>query len=131
MKRSTLIMLVDAISFVGFAMLTSTGILLHFLLPPGSGMQSSIWYLNRHEWGDIHFYIAVAFFFVLATHLILHHHIIINMIKGQDQKEARFRLGLGLIGLITILMLASAPLISPQQSGQESNRQHQGNIYKR
>jgi|APSaa5957512535_1039671.scaffolds.fasta_scaffold33064_1 hypothetical protein len=124
-------MLVDALSFIGFIMLTSTGILLHFLLPPGSGMQSSIWDLNRHQWGDIHFYIAVIFFFVLATHLLLHRHIIMNMVKGQDRKEARFRLGLGLTGLIVILMLASAPLISPQQSGQESNRQHQGNIDKR
>ncbi|MEX0844285.1 MAG: DUF4405 domain-containing protein, partial [Balneolaceae bacterium] len=42
-----------------------------YILPPGSG-SANIWGLTRHEWGDIHFWIAVIFAVTITVHLILH-----------------------------------------------------------
>lgn len=69
MNRSTIIKIIDVLAFVGFLFLASTGILLHHFLPPGSGRSAEIWGLNRHEWGDIHFWIATLFFVLLSAHL--------------------------------------------------------------
>ncbi|HMB04500.1 MAG TPA: DUF4405 domain-containing protein, partial [Isosphaeraceae bacterium] len=64
--------LVDSLAFAGFVLLTATGILLHYLLPPGSGHRMTIWGLDRHDWGRVHFWISVAFLGSLALHLVLH-----------------------------------------------------------
>lgn len=112
MKRSTMILFIDIVSFIGFVFLTSTGILLHYVLPPGSGRWSEIWGLNRHEWGEIHYIIAVVFFCVLALHLILHWRVILNMIKGHKKEISWLRLGLGITGLLSILIFAFAPVAS-------------------
>ena len=120
MKRSTIILTIDTISFICFLFLTSTGILLHYLLPPGSGRWSDIWGMNRHEWGEIHFWISVTFFSVLSLHLILHWRVIVNLIKGRHHKESTLRLALGVIGLIVVLLLSVAPLISPTNEVERS-----------
>jgi hypothetical protein len=112
MKR-TIVLLIDVVSFVGFAFLTTTGILLHYVLPPGSGRWSDIWGLSRHEWGAIHFYIAVAFFCVLSLHLIIHWRVLVNLLRGHRQAGASLRLGLGVVGVLTVLALAFSPLITP------------------
>lgn len=125
MKRSTLILIIDTISFICFLFLTSTGILLHYLLPPGSGRWSDIWGLNRHEWGELHFWISIIFFSVLALHLILHWKVIVNLIKGRHTKEPKLRLVLGIIGLIVVLLLSAAPLVSPTNEIERSGGGHQ------
>jgi amino acid transporter len=66
MERSTLNLSIDGFAFAGFVLLTTTGVLLRYVLPPGSGHYSTIWGLDRHEWGGIHFWIAVVFFSVLG-----------------------------------------------------------------
>ena len=55
MRRPALNLVVDAIAFAGFVFMTASGVLLRFVLPPGSGHRTSIWGLNRHEWGGIHY----------------------------------------------------------------------------
>lgn len=77
-------MAVNALSFVFLLSLISTGMILQFTLPPGSGSKAAGmrhgaggavreflgW--TRHEWGDIHFIMALIFTGLLAAHLILH-----------------------------------------------------------
>ena len=129
MKRSTLILLIDYIAFIGFIFLTSSGILLHYLLPPGSGRWAEVWSMNRHEWGYIHFWISVIFFSVLSLHLLFHWKVIINLLKGRHSEESGMRAGLGIIGAATIVLIAISPLISPvnepERSG-SSMHQHRG-----
>jgi len=125
MKRADIILLVDILSFACFVLLSSTGILLHYLLPPGSGGRVAIWGMTRHEWADIHFLVAVVFFCVLIVHLALHRRLILNMIRGPDPREARLRLALGLTGLIALLLLAFAPLAGPKQPGHSGGGMHQ------
>jgi hypothetical protein len=56
-KRSTINFIIDAVGFVGFVFLTTTGVLVRYVLPPGSGRRAVLWGMNRHEWGDLHFWI--------------------------------------------------------------------------
>jgi len=84
-KRTALNFIVDLISFVNLLGLGFTGFIIKFILPPGSGGHGQgfrggrgqgevklFWSMSRHEWGDIHFYLAVLFVFLIVVHIILH-----------------------------------------------------------
>jgi len=116
MHRASLITLIDIISFIGFVFLTSTGVLVRYVLPPGSGRWSSVWGLSRHDWGGIHYWIALVFFAVLAVHLVLHWRFIANLFGKHLQAGARLRLALGIVGLLAVLALAAAPVLTPVES---------------
>ncbi len=85
MKRTTLNFIVDLISFIDLVVLAITGFIIKYILPPGSGGHGrgfrggreageirELWSMTRHEWGDIHFYLAVAFVILIVIHIILH-----------------------------------------------------------
>ncbi|MGR9117265.1 MAG: DUF4405 domain-containing protein [Gammaproteobacteria bacterium] len=115
MKRTQLNFVIDVIAFVGFVFLTTTGILLHYLLPPGSGHFAMLWGLDRHQWGTLHFWISVIFFSILALHLLLHWRWLANLIKGKTPEGSGLRLGLGAVGMLTLIAFAIAPLTTPVQ----------------
>jgi hypothetical protein len=115
MKRRHLNFLVDFLAFAGFVVLTTTGVLMRYVLPPGSGHYATIWNFDRHQWGGIHFWVSVVFFSLLALHLILHWRWIRNVVAGRPREGSGLRAGLGLVGLATIVALAIAPLLTPIQ----------------
>lgn len=102
----------DTIAFVCFVLLTSTGILMRYILPPGSGRWKVIWGMDRHGWGSIHFWISVIFLSILTVHLILHWRWIISFVKGRPREGSGLRAGLGIVGLAGLAALAVAPLVS-------------------
>jgi hypothetical protein len=123
--------IIDASAFLGFVALTTTGVLLRYLLPPGSGRFSTVWELDRHEWGGIHFWIAVAFFSVLAVHLVLHWRWIRNVVTGRPREGSGLRAALGIVGLLAGVALAASPLLAPVEravttTGASSPSRHQG-----
>ena len=115
MRRPTLNLLIDAAAFVGFVFLVSTGVLMRYVLPPGSGSRTVVWGLDRHDWGTLHFWIAAAFLAVLAFHLVLHGTWILSVLRGRPRQGSGARVALGLVGLLAVLALAAAPLVSPVQ----------------
>ena len=72
MKRNTLNFLVDLISALVLLGIIATGLVVRFVLPPGSGHGRVLWGLDRHEWGDVHFWVAVAAGVLLLVHVALH-----------------------------------------------------------
>ncbi|MBN1360226.1 MAG: DUF4405 domain-containing protein [Sedimentisphaerales bacterium] len=86
MRRTTLNFIVDATAFANLLCLAATGIILRFILPPGSGGGHGYGYrggrgpaevrallgLGRHDWGDVHFVLAAVFVILIAVHLFLH-----------------------------------------------------------
>ncbi len=112
MRRPTLNLLIDSVAFAGFVFLTTTGVLMRYVLPPGSGHRTVVWGLDRHEWGAVHFWIAAGFLGVLAFHLFLHWKWILNAVRGRPREGSGARVGLGLVGLLAVLALAAAPLVS-------------------
>ncbi|NBC18928.1 MAG: DUF4405 domain-containing protein [Bacteroidetes bacterium] len=113
MKRPAQNFLVDSLSLVAFVLLVATGVIMYFVLPPGSH-GTTLWGLGRHDWGDVHFWVAVSFLGLLAVHLILHWKWIVHMVRGrsQDDARARQRVTLGIVGVVALLMLIAAPLLS-------------------
>lgn len=86
MTRGTVNSIVDTISFVDVLGLGATGLIMKYILPPGSGeghgvgfrggrsteAAKELWSLSRHEWGAVHFYLAVLFVALMAVHIVLH-----------------------------------------------------------
>src|SRR5690554_1301874 len=72
MNRSVLNLAIDAIAAVVMLAMIATGVLLRFTLPPGSGHDRTLWQLTRHQWGDLHFWLALAVVAIILVHLWLH-----------------------------------------------------------
>jgi len=121
MKRTDINFTLDMTAFIGFVVMTITGILMRYMLPPGSGHHSTIWSLDRHEWGDIHFWISAAFFSLLALHLVLHWRWILSVVTGRPREGSGFRAGLGIIGLLAAIALAVSLFLSPVETNLTSN----------
>lgn len=98
------IVAVDLLGFLLLILVTLTGGIIKWHLPPGSGHggyghgpghglgqgfghgaghghdigpgdaagPKLLWGMDRHDWGDIHFWLSVAFLVVMAVHLYQH-----------------------------------------------------------
>ena len=95
MKRGTLNFVVDLASFINLVSLALTGFILRYILPPGTGGRGRVlhggrsveqikdlWSMTRHQWGDIHFYLALLFVALMVVHIILHWRWITNYLKS-------------------------------------------------
>lgn len=122
MRRTNINFIVDVVAFIGFVVMTITGVLMRYVLPPGSGRYSTIWGLDRHEWGGIHFWISVVFFSLLVFHLVLHWRWIMSVVTGRPREGSGFRAGLGVVGLVAVIALALSLLLTPVDIDLTSNR---------
>jgi hypothetical protein len=93
--------------------MTASGVLMRYVLPPGSGHSTTIWGLDRHEWGAIHFWLAIGLLAVLALHVWLHWRWIVAVLRGRPRDDSGARIALGVVGLAALLALAVAPVLSP------------------
>jgi hypothetical protein len=112
MSKSTTNFVVDAVAFTAFVLLGTTGAVIRYVLPPGTGHFRSLWGMDRHDWGGIHFWIAVVFVSAMAVHLVLHWRWIVSTVKGSSRLGSRLRVALALVGLFLIMGLAIAPYFS-------------------
>jgi len=74
MKRSTLNYLVELSALLILLGLVWTGLLMYRVLPPGSrgGRGLRLWGMDRHQFGDIHLYLAITLIVLLTLHVWLH-----------------------------------------------------------
>jgi hypothetical protein len=128
MKRTQLNFAIDAGAFAVFLFLLSTGLLLRYHLPPGGGRLDAVgtgqgaaerpvtilWGWTRHEWGQIHYWIAGLLITVLAVHLALHWKWIVCVVGGARSDASGLRFGLGLASLAALVLVAAAPLLAPR-----------------
>jgi len=103
MKHSSLNFIIDLIALLNLLALAFTGFVMKYILPPGTGglgrklhggagreQIKDLWSLGRHDWGGIHFYLALLFLILMAVHIILHWNWIKNYLKsllGSSQKS--------------------------------------------
>jgi len=103
MKRTTLNFVVDLFGFTTLTGLAVTGSIIKFILPPGTGGHGRVLHdghgqehiksllsMGRHDWGDIHFYLAAIFIAIMLVHLILHYNWLKAYCKsvfGPSQKD--------------------------------------------
>ena len=74
MVRNRLNYCVDALALLG---LLTTGWVIHYTLPAGTGGRGrgvawTLWGWTRHNWGDLHFWLAIGVVGLLLVHVVLH-----------------------------------------------------------
>ena len=79
MKKLWVNFWVDVTSLVIMASMAVTGVVMKYAVPSGqgrrrgSGLGPETWLgLSRHEWGDLHFYLALLLLTLIGLHLVLH-----------------------------------------------------------
>lgn len=106
MKKSDWQYLVDTLLFICMFGIALIGILLGFFIAQGPTVRESEKYLlglHRHQWGDIHLYLSLAFILLVTIHLILSW----SWIKGKSQAlfKKRWRTVILLPVLGSVLLL--------------------------
>ncbi len=109
MKRTNVNFLVDALALVALVFLTATGAVIRYVLPSGSGNTRALWGLDRHGWGHVHVWIAIAFCVAMVVHLALHWGWITCVVRWDTRGRSKGRVVLTLIAVIALLALAAAP----------------------
>lgn len=77
MRRSSLNLLIDVLSTLVMLALIATGLVVRYTLPAGSGGHGRggglvLWGLDRHGWGDVHFWLAVTVGVLMVLHVAMH-----------------------------------------------------------
>lgn len=113
MRKPEVNFAIDTLAFFLFLCLVSTGSLIYFVMPPASGL--SVWGMDRHGWGDIHFWIAISFLLLMAIHFILHWNWIKQKVRGKsnDEETPVRRSFFAIILVVIVLFLLIAPFLSP------------------
>jgi hypothetical protein len=122
MDKSKLNFIISALMFLCLMAMAGLGFLMKFVLLPGRkamveyGRPVELTYLgwDRHDWGDLHSYLAFALLSLLAFHLILHR----KKLRGLFERlipSPRMRTRLAFGFLIVCVLLAYFPfLITPR-----------------
>ena len=108
--------LVNAVAdlFAALAMLgmVFTGLVLRFALPPGTHRTHTLWGISRHDWGEVHFWLAAAVVAILLLHVALHWQWVVSVAhRWVLRREAggvspRVRLWSGIITLLIVALAA-------------------------
>ncbi len=90
--------IIDAIMFVLMAAIAGLGLLIKYVLLPGTerwikygrSVDLTFWGLDRHDWGRIHLILALVLVALLALHIILHWNLTVclfkNLISGKKSR---------------------------------------------
>jgi hypothetical protein len=137
MKRTDLNLFIDALALAAVVLLVSTGLLIEFRLPPGSGggglrghgfgaanrPVETIWGWTRHEWGEVHFSIACVMILIVVVHLILHWKWIVGVLKNKTDHFSHGKTALFIALLVIGFCVAALPLLVSKKSTTLRQRQ--------
>ena len=114
-------LVIDVALFLCLMAMASLGLLVKYVLPSGldawvkygSNLQYSWLGWDRHDWGDIHLYLAFTLLILLVLHIILHWRQILGLFH-RVVPDPRRRYRMALVFLILSLLLIYFPfLITP------------------
>ncbi|MEJ2671034.1 MAG: DUF4405 domain-containing protein [Deltaproteobacteria bacterium] len=138
MDKSKLNFIIDASMFLILMAMAGLGFLMKYTLPPGrvlmatSGSNPYLTWLgwDRHDWGDIHLYLAFILLSLLAIHLFLHWQQILGLFRRLIP-DSRQRYRIAIIFLIISLLLIYFPFfITPdmQPRGRGGGGRHRSQL---
>lgn len=112
MKRNSVNFWIDVISFLPMLGLTWTGLLMRYVLPPGTGGRHrdqalTVWGLGRHDYGTVHFYLAIAMVCLIVIHLWLHWSWVCGTVRRLAGRESPASGREGLYGIIALVVIAA------------------------
>ena len=129
---------IDASMFLCLMAMAGLGFLMKYFLPSGrdawatygSNLQFSWLGWDRHDWGDIHLYLAFVLLILLVFHIILHWRQILGLFH-RVVPDPRRRYKIALVFLILSLLLIYFPfLITPDSKarGRGGRRSQAGGV---
>jgi len=88
-KKSKLNLIIDTLLLLCIASIAGIGLLMRNVLVPGykrwdiygRNVELYFWGLDRHQWGTIHFVIALVLLALLVLHVVLHWAIIVGIYR--------------------------------------------------
>jgi len=109
MSRNHVNLILDLLLAAAALVLLATGLLIAFVLPPGSH-GATVWGWTRHDFGDLHLWVAVAMVALLLVHVALHWTWVCTMAGRVCGRKARGRLGWRrhLAGAVTVAVVVAA-----------------------
>jgi hypothetical protein len=122
MDKTKLNFLIDALMFLCMMAIAGLGMLIKYILLSGRdawvlyGRKVDMLWLgmDRHEWGEVHLYLAFFLLGLLVLHIILHWQMILILFKRLISAPIS-RIGIAAIFLILSLILIYFPfLITPE-----------------
>jgi hypothetical protein len=111
---------VDSLILSIMLAMVGTGLVIRYVLPPGSGGRGVgsglvLWGLDRHDWGGLHFWLAVALVALLVLHVALHWRWVSGFVRrrlvggaraGRASRRTETIFGVGFVGLLVVLTLS-------------------------
>lgn len=132
MPRNKLHLLVNVLAYLVMVALTATGLLMYYRLPPGSGSMGILGY-SRHQWGTIHFCLALGLVALVALHVALHWKWVTNTLGSLVRSRGVKRAGAGAGGAALLLALGlagagviAAPWLLPVGAGSACDHEGEG-----
>jgi len=111
-RKHTQNVIVDSLSLFCMIILTITGIMIHYKLPKGI-KEATVWGLQRHDWGELHFWVAVILLLAITVHLLLHTPWIKGVVSPKKDEIKKVKLVAYSITFILILTIGLTALLSP------------------
>ncbi len=93
MRKHTVKSLINSFLFVDLCAVATIGVMLGFIIPKGRvrGVSHAFLGLTRHQWGDLHFFLAGVFLCLLIGHIWMNRSGVMNAVEryfGGDLKRA-------------------------------------------
>jgi len=130
MKRNHVHLLVDVLLAVTALGMVWTGLLLAFVLPPGS-RATRVWGLERHDWGDVHFWMAMGIVALVLVHVALNWRwvwcVVVKLFTDNPNRIPPWKIytvGIGLVLLLTLFIGSILWAAVASRGPLERERQH-------
>ena len=111
MDKARLNLVIDLLAGGLLTGMVATGIVLQFILPPGSNRTHELWGWSRHDWGSLHGLVSLLLLALLAVHIVLHGRWLVSGVAKRlgwtSHAQARPRTFATLL-----LIAAAAPLVA-------------------
>jgi hypothetical protein len=122
MDRPRLNFIIDIILFLVTMAIAGIGLLLKYVLVTGREeiirygrrVDLTLFGLDRHSWGDIHFYLALTMLGVLILHIYFHWRMIVLLYRRFIGNPKVRLIALIIFVLVSLILLTFPFLISPE-----------------
>jgi hypothetical protein len=126
MDKGKLNFVIDALMFLCLMAMAGLGFLMYYILPPGRtvlqkyGRQMDLTWLgwDRHDWGDIHLYLAFLLLGLLTLHVILHWSVIVGLFE-RLLPDPVLRRKVALAFMVMALLLLYFPFLITPEAGEK------------